>query len=35
MNLVDIKFSPEKGLLLVLDDEKGVFAFERGTKEQL
>jgi hypothetical protein len=29
MNLVDMKYSKEKGLLLVLDYDKGVFAFER------
>ena len=28
MNLVDMKYSKEKGLLLVLDYDKGVFAFD-------
>ena len=28
MNFVDMKYSKEKGLLLVLDYDKGVFAFD-------
>ena len=35
MNLVDMKFSKEKGLLLVLDYDKGVFAFEKNTLNKL
>lgn len=35
MNLVDIKFSKEKGLLLVLDYDKGVFAFDISTRNNL
>ena len=29
MNLVDIKFNQQKDLLLILDYEKGVLAFDR------
>ncbi len=29
MNLVDIKFNKEKSMLIVLDYEKGVFAFDK------
>lgn len=35
MNLVDMKYSKEKGLLLVLDYDKGVFAFERNAYGKL